>query len=191
MSMHACSCTFASSHTTTPAYILCNGGTFVVLVFVFTFNTFMTLCRLKSCYFDVSDNFGKQHLDWLKWCDKFIIRFSVGMIRDIIVSLSVILGLAFSFTQYDTSYQPPLHLTTKISVISGTELMLSITHCLFHFQEFGPPYPIMSPVKLSSICFCFHAGCVDVCRFIINCFVCMGRGVGVCVCVSAWFSETI
>ena len=45
--------------------------------------------------------------------------------------------------------------------------MLSITHCLFHFQEFGPPYPMMSPVKLSSICFCFRAVCIDVCTFII------------------------
>ena len=64
----------------------------------------------------------------------------------------------------------PGRLSTLISVILGAELMLSITHCLFHFQEFGPPYPMMSPVKLSSICFRFRAVCVDVCTFIINCF---------------------
>ena len=43
-------------------------------------------------------------------------------------------------------------------------------HCLFHFKEFGPPYPMMSVVKLSSICFSFEAVCIDVCTFIINCF---------------------
>ena len=36
--------------------------------------------------------------------------------------------------------------------------MLSITLRLFHFQEFGPPYTMMSLVKLSSICFRFRAG---------------------------------
>ena len=79
----------------------------------------------------------------------------------------------------------PGRLSTLISVISGAELMLSITHCLFHILEFGPPYPMMFPVKLSSICFHFHAVCVDVCTFIINCFYFF------IVIVSAWFSETL
>ena len=77
----------------------------------------------------------------------------------------------------------PGRLSTLISAILGAELMLTITHCLFHFQEFGPPYPMMSPVKLSWIWFRFRAICVDVCTFIINCFCFF--------CVSAWFSETL
>ena len=42
-----------------------------------------------------------------------------------------------------------------VSVISGAELMLTIIHCLFHLQEFGPPYPMMSKVKLFQFVFVF------------------------------------
>ena len=46
----------------------------------------------------------------------------------------------------------------------------SRTDAFHNSQEFGSPYPMMSPVKLSSICFRFCAVCVDLCTFIINCF---------------------
>ena len=50
---NACSHAYASSGTAMYAYFSCNGGVLGVLVSVFTFNT---LCKLKSCYFDVSDH---------------------------------------------------------------------------------------------------------------------------------------
>ena len=62
----------------TPTYIFRITEALWACFFVFPFNT---LCRLKSCYFDVSE----QYLEWQKWYDKFLIRFSINMIQEIII----------------------------------------------------------------------------------------------------------
>ena len=81
--------------------------------------------------------------------------------------------------KYDISWEDYIKVNTSNSrqvvnvnfdFISGAELMLFITHCLFHFQGFGPPYPMIY-LKWNCLNFFFSISRrLRGYEYIINCF---------------------